>query len=73
MNDDGMVGRDVYLRYDGGPVQHFRAWNAHLFIEKQVEQGIDNKDKAGAPAPIVVKVATREEYAAERSSRRRRV
>jgi hypothetical protein len=65
MDEQGLSGRDVFLRHGGGPVQHFRAWDAELFIASQVAQGLEYKDKAGKPAPYVVSVATREEYIAE--------
>lgn len=55
-----IVGRDVYLRMNGGPVQHFRAWDVEAFVQSQIAQGKDAKD------PYVVTVATAEQYAAER-------
>lgn len=41
---DTMTGRDVYLRFNGGPVRHFRAWDVDRFIESQVAQGRNTKN-----------------------------
>jgi hypothetical protein len=59
MNDDSMSGRDVYLLYGKGPVQHFRAWDAAMFIESQVAQGMTAKE------PYEVNVADAAAYRAE--------
>ena len=58
-----MVGRDVFLRYNGGPVQHFRAWDVERFITSQVEQGRDPKLKPEDRREITV--ATEAEYRAQ--------
>lgn len=65
MSDQGIVGQDVFLRYDGGPVQHFRAWDRVKFITSQIEQGLNAKNKKGEPEPIVVSHATEAEYRSE--------
>lgn len=57
-----MQGRDVFLRYNGGPVQHFRAWDVARFIESQVEQGRNAKKPEDRRE---ITVATIAEYRAE--------
>ncbi len=61
MTAETIVARDVYLRYDGGRVQHFRAWDAARLVESQIAQGRDAKP------PYVVTIATEAEFAQERA------
>lgn len=60
---DTMQGRDVYLRYNNGPVQHFRAWDVDRFIESQVLQGRNTEKPEDR---YEVSVATEAEYRKER-------
>jgi hypothetical protein len=62
---------DLFLRYDGGPVQCFRVWDRARFIESQANQCADHKDAAGKPAPMILKLATVDEYRAEQRKARR--
>jgi hypothetical protein len=57
-----LIGRDVYLRYDSGPVQHFRAWDVEKFVTSQVEQGRNAKKEEDRHE---VSVATEDEYRKE--------
>lgn len=66
--DSGIIGRDIYLRYDRGPVQMFRVWDADLFIARQVDAEISAVDKNNVPAPYVVSVASVEDYLSEKKS-----
>jgi hypothetical protein len=59
-----MMGSDVFVRYDGGPVQQLRAWDAPRLFESQVAQGMNAKE------PYNVTLATEAEYRAEHPPRR---
>jgi hypothetical protein len=57
--DESLVGRDVYIRVDGGPVQHVRSWNPGLFLETRMA------DARKATPPQRVELASADEYKAE--------
>lgn len=58
-----LTGHDVFLRFDGGPVQHFRVWDHELFYAAQLESAAKEKP------PRKVTHCTREAYEAERRRR----
>ena len=54
-----MIVKDVYLRFDDGPVQTFRAWDVPRFVQSAQDRGRDSKP------PYSVALATRAEYLRE--------
>lgn len=61
MSTDTIVGTDIYMRFGKGPIQQFRVWDAGLFIDARMAEGLQAKG-----GPIVVTVHTPHEYAEQR-------
>ena len=59
-----MEGRDFYFRYNAGPIQHTRVWDAKRFFDAQVDAGLRSD------VPYVVTVSSKEEYDAQRKEKK---
>lgn len=64
--NDIIEGRSIYLRFNNGPIQHFRVWNTARFIQAQVDIGVNHENDKGEPDPIIVKVMDEKDYRFER-------
>lgn len=63
---ENIVGRSIYLRFNSGPIQHFRVWDSARFIQAQVDAGVNNKNDKGEPDPVIVRVVEESDYRFER-------
>jgi hypothetical protein len=61
-----MIVRDVWLRFGGGPVQHFRSFDVQHFVQCQIDQGHNAKKPEDR---YEVTVANEADYRAERWKR----
>ena len=64
MSQPNMTGRDLYLRFNNGPVRHFRAWDTEQLIDAIVDRGMNDPDPVNN---YTVQSATEAEYRAERA------